>query len=222
MQIKDLQHNNFIAQLSELLTKIAGMYGLKECEPGFVAFFANTLKKYFNHLTIEQIDMAFEYNSIGSLKEYLPKKGFSVDNKVDYTIPDMIKIIKAYTLLKNIETEKPKECELSHEKIIESHRLWCNWFIGVFERYYESYERSIIVCPKYACEVLAEISLITPDLIDNVAIPLNITIGKNKQPKINKNEELIYQTFDKIIDRGQHLNNLLASYRNKYNTEIPY
>ncbi len=224
MQIKDILYNDFIIQLSDLLTKIAGIYGLKEADPGFVAYFANTLKKYFGNLTFEQIESAFEYNSIGSLNEYLPKKGFSTDNKVDYNIPDMVKIIKAYTRLKKIDEDmQPKACQLSRAQINETRKQWCEWLISIFEKYRDTYERSQIGIPVFTCELLARLGQLNPNDINKSGPYFNINLPfQKKRGRDLHNENLIFETFDKMIGEGIEMRQLIHAYQNEYSNEMPF
>ena len=69
-------------KVSGLCEIISLTYAISEASPEFIAYFANVLKKHYGYLTFEQLESAYEYNSLGYLNAYLPSNGFSKDNKI--------------------------------------------------------------------------------------------------------------------------------------------
>jgi hypothetical protein len=208
--IQNLYFNILIEETENLCNKIALMFGLNHADKDFIQYFANFLKKHFGHLTFEQLETAFEYNSIGSLNEYLPKNNLAVDNKVKFNIPDLTKIIKAYSRLKGLEVLTYKnETEWSQEKINQIHCDWIKQLNGIFEKYMNDLEKSEISTPIYTCEYLAKLGLLDEKSINRNESAIIVRFGKEKKIKSSHNIDLIYRCFDEILENGQVLEKYL-------------
>jgi len=212
-KIKEIFDSKDLFKLSEqLFEKIKLSYGLNEPQDGFTGYFINVLKKYHPEITFEQIESAFEYNASGYLNDYLPKSGYSVDNKVKFTIPDLTKIIKAYQKYKNLDQVENKESfEKTPQEIAEIHKQWTSQLITIFNKYMNDFEKTSITLPFYTCNYLAKLGLIDSNKIDRKEKKVQIKIGKNKFVKSTHNEDLIYNCFDEILQGGQTLDVFLAS-----------
>lgn len=223
MQIRSIETNNLINIISEFCVKIALTYGLKEPSNEFAAHLAYTLKKYYQNLTLEQLEMSFEANSMGILNEYLPKSGFSTDNKVKFTIPDTMKIIKAYIRFKKLD-EHEKELSQEPENSVKNASIqrWCDRLEEIFRKYAYELERSTINIPMFTCEILADIGILDKTKINYSEERIIVGFKRSIKLKSSQNVDLIYNTFDEILENGNELKQYLDKFRYKYEeNQIP-
>ena len=210
-KIKDIfDFKDLIIMTNELFKLIELSYGLSEAKDGFVGHFINVLKKYHPEVTFQQIESAFEYNAAGYLNEYLPKSGYSIDNKVKFTIPDLTKIIKAYCKYKNLTTdEKKEENGKSELEIAEIDFIWRQKLNTIFETYMNEFIVSPITMPVFYCQYLAKLGLLDASKIDKAEPSIIIAFGKSKKVKNTHNVDLIYRCFDTLLSNGELLINYL-------------
>jgi len=202
--------------VGDLLQYINLTYALGDASPAFIAHLANVLKKHYPRHTFAQIESAFEYNSLGYLNEYLPKVGMSVDNKVKYTIPDILKIVKAYTRLKAIggdELEAPKQ-EINPFERVKIYDAYCSNIVQLFDNYADGCDNLHISAPGYMAKFLANMNLISHTEIDYSEPPINLSIGKNKT-RYSKNTGLVFSCFDRLLSENQHISYYLKQAREK-------
>lgn len=212
-----------IQEISNLCNKISISYGIKEPDGEFIKHLYYTLCKYHSRIDYEQLELAFEANSMNLLNEYLPKSGFSTDNKVKFTIPDMMKIIKAYIRFKKLDSHE-KELGQEPENSVKdaSIQKWCDNLEGIFRKYSNEHERSIIGIPMFTCEVLAEIGVLDKTKIDYSEQKINIGFKKMIKNKKTHNTDLIFSSFDTILENGDELRHYLDKFRYKYaENELP-
>lgn len=224
MEIKYIEQTQMLNNLIELCGKVALTYGLQEPDAQFCAHLAAILKKYYSHLTFEQLDMAFESNSMGLLNEYLPKNGFNIDNKVKFTIPDTTKIIKAYTRYKKLDEQNKTAGQEPENKVKDANiQSWCNSFEQIFNTYANQFKHSPITVPTFTCEVLSKVGLLDAKKIDYTEQTINIGFKHASKSKRLHNIDLIYAVFDEVLDRGEHIKKYLDKFRYKYadNYQIP-
>ena len=212
-----------IQEISNLCNKISISYGIKEPDGEFVKHLYYTLCKYYARLDIEQIELAFESNSMNLLNEFLPKSGFSTDNKVRFTIPDMMKVIKAYIRFKNLDKEE-KELNQEPENSVKNASIqrWCDRLEEIFRKYAYELERSTINIPMFTCEVLADIGILDRTKINYSEERIIVGFKKSIKLKSSQNVDLIYKTFDEILEKGNELKQYLDKFRYKYDeNQIP-
>jgi hypothetical protein len=188
----------------------------------FIAHFANVLKKHYPRHTFAQIESAFEYNSLGYLNEYLPKVGMSVDNKVKYTIPDILKIVKAFSRYKGIGQEvEAAKAEMPAYERVKIYDEYCGHIHKLFDEYADGKEKNIISVPGYMAKFLANMNLISHTEIDYSEPPINLSIGKNKT-RYSKNAGLVFSCFDRLLSENQHISYYLKQAREKllYTNEL--
>lgn len=235
MEIKYIQYEELEKMVLEIISKIMIMYGLTAPDMGFCKYLTNTLKSRYGFLTIEQIELAFEYNSIGSLNSKLPRTGNYIDNKVKFTIPDTTKIIKAFCELKGIGVKETDEkTEPCIEQKNEIRQAWCNALQETFDYYKKTCHRLPIHMPSLTCRMMARIGLIEWSDIDKSESDLkgiysaaanrnmkNYSSGNKTSPS---NENLIYQAFDKLVLNCENISGHLATLRKEYATFVamPY
>lgn len=191
-----------------LFKKIAIMYKLRDPEIEFSKYFINTMKKYYGFITFEQMEDAFERNAIGSLDNFLPKSGYSVNNKVSFCISDMTKIMRAYLNYKAPKHAEKEEVRKPQHEIDEIHRQWIAQLNQIFDKYMNELERTHISIPIYYCDFLANCNLLDRDKIDRKESKIKIKFGKQKF-KPSYNENLVYKCFTEILEDGLVLNDLI-------------
>jgi hypothetical protein len=197
----------------ELSKFISLTYGLKEPDPEFIIYLANVLKKYYDFLTFEQIESAFEKNALG----FLP-----VETKVKFTISDIRSVLDVYVKYKNLKEQKNNKLEWSLGKRADIRRQWCDNLVKIFEDYAENGKRAMITLPTYTCGVLAKIGLLNASGIDKKETFHNSPINAGGYKKNLKNEALIWATFDKLLSNCESLEKHIDKYRYEYSeNEIP-
>lgn len=215
MEIRYLQERELIVMLDEFFNKISITYDLKLPDIKFSAILAKVIKQHFGWLTFDQIEEAFELNSIGSLNEYLPKSGYSIDNKVKFNIPDITKIIKAYAVFKKIARAEVKQSnepsDIEKNKMIND---WCDNLCKIFDNYKHNGEKEPIRIPLFYANVLAKIGLISDSQIDKKEKIINLRTYRHQDT--SNNENLVYHVFDELIYNKDHINNHLHKYRQSY------
>lgn len=211
-------HTPQLAELTkELFENIQIIYDVKDADTRIIAFFVKVVKESYDYLTFEQINSAFEYNSLGYLDNFFTKVGQRPDNKIrSFNIPDLTKIINAYVKYKSIEKEEATgSIIVSEEEKARSNIWWCDFIQGCFDLYKQKKERTKIDCSMFAAEKFAEFGLLDKDEIVSESITLN--------SKTSKNELLIYEAFDALILQNEPFAPYLKSQRNKYQAEeMPY
>lgn len=223
MEIRYIETSVLIKNIIELCSKVALTYNLKEPSEEFGAHLTNVLKKYYGKFTLENIEQAFEANSVGLMNEYLPKSGYSIDNKVKFSIPDMTKILKAFIRFKNLdksEIEQNQEPESSVKNA--SIQRWCDRLEEIFRKYAYELERSTINIPMFTCEVLADIGILDRTKVNYSEERIIVGFKKSIKLKSSQNVDLIYKTFDEILEKGNELKQYLDKFRYKYDeNQIP-
>lgn len=203
--------------VESLCEVISITYSIKAPTFEFLGYLSNTLKKHYGHLTFAQIESAFEYNSMGYLNQYLPKSGMSIDNKVKFTIPDIIKVINAFSRYKKINAEPDKEnSEKDLSELNEIRKTWCDNILQIFEYYKQTKQHKPITIPVYTCEVLAKLGLLDKERINYVELRINPSILSSKPCRKLNNENLIYETFDNIISKGESLELYINEFKHEF------
>ena len=196
-------------------------YGINQADEEFTNYFINFISQYYKHLTFEEIESAFERNASGLIDNYLPKIGARPDNKITkFNIPDLTKIINAYCKFVGIEkSEKQQEKKIfTLEEKKEIRKKWCDQLIETFDNYRIYKKRDKIGVPIYTCKVLTKLGILNANLIDYSDNKHNI-MTKSR----SKNENLIFETFDKIIEQGMHIKDFIGNfYYYSEEIEIPY
>lgn len=201
----------------ELCKFISSLYGLPEPNGQVVGLFSNILKKYFKQLTYEQIELAFEYNSCGYLNEYLPHNFGTIDNKVKFNIPDLLKIIRAFARFKKLDSEnKEKSKEIDYKSRNDIRKLWCFNLYNSFDLYQNKQVRNNFIMPGYTCEVLKR-----HGYLDENDMSLNYVDKRFGSTDFDStqhdNKNVIYKAFDKIISDGLNLRDVLTEFENEFN-----
>ncbi len=201
MEQTDIIHipkTDLITKVSELCDFIKLTYGIKDADNEFIKYFANTLRKYFGYLTFEKLKLAFEYNSLGYLNEYLPVRGSVIDNSIKtFNIKDMMKVVRAFVALKKLspdEKQRFSKSEVSQSEKDKIHNSWCD-FMNLKMEEYKKNVIPLISASLYTAKFLAEKGFIDPAEIDYRE---KISIGK----KNTKNQRLIFKAFDKMIEQN--------------------
>ncbi len=233
--IRLLDENQINDLSSELFEYICGVYDIKAPDEKFYHYFITYMKKYFGFMTFEQLESAFELNSLNYLDNFLQKIGQRPDNKIkSFNIPDLVKIINAYNNYKGIQKSDStdiynpftKKSEPGGAKILtekqkhESMNNWCDRLCQIFEKYRDEFEKTTIAIPLFTCQILAKNGALDYKDIDMTEKTISIKIGKYQGS--NSNEDLIYKTFDKIIQDQKHVEDYLKHQRSKYSQEMPY
>ena len=118
LKINGLNAESLLSELTELFTFISLIYSIKKPDDEFYPYFSTYLKKYFGFMTFEQLETAFEQNSMGYLDVFLPKTGSNPDNKIrNFSIPSLAKVINAYMLYKKIGKEDGSTGEIWNPKM---------------------------------------------------------------------------------------------------------
>lgn len=219
--IENLYDQQLIPIVSELFEFIQLTYGIGQADQRMIPFFVKVLKDNYKHLNFEQIEQAYEYNSLGHLDIYLNKVGQRPDNKIrSFNVPDLTKIINAYTKCKSIEKEAEFEKkEFTQAEKNKANTDWCNWIVEIFELYRDEKEVTPIYAPMFTAQMFAKFQLLDEkDIINN---PDSIELNKNTHS--SKNQKLIYEVFDALILQGKNIENYLNSQKLKYKAEeMPY
>jgi len=196
-----IRNDELIALALDLFHNISIAYKLKEPDVEFAQYFINVIKEHYGFITFEQIQDAFDRNAIGSLNGFLPKAGYSIDNKVNFSIADMTKIIRAYLSYSTPKNKEKKEERRPQHEIDEIHRNWVIQLDEIFLLYKAEKMRTQITIPIYTAQYLANAGLIENKLIDRKESNIKIKFGKIKlKPSVNEN--LIYKCFDELINDG--------------------
>ena len=162
--IQNLHNPQLMELTSELFENIQLTYDIKEADTKLIAFFVKVVKENYNYLNYDQLNDAFERNSLGLLDNYFNRVGQRPDNKVrSFNIPDLTKIINAYCKYKSIEKEETTDSiVISEEQKAESNTWWCNFIQGCFDKYKDSKERTKIDCSMFAAKKFLR-DLVQPD-----------------------------------------------------------
>ena len=232
--IRLLDENQINALSSNLFEYISLVYAIREPDEKFYSYFISYLKKYYAFMTFEQLESAFELNSLDHLNNFLQKIGQRPDNKVtSFSIPNLTKVINAYNSYKGIEktdntdiwNPKMKRKEPGGDKVLteqekhESMNRWVDRLCLIFEKYRDEFEKTTIAIPLFTCQILAKNGALDPKDIDLSERTISVKLLGNKE---NNNEDLIYKTFDKIIVDQKHIEDYLKHQRNKYSQKMPY
>lgn len=97
---------------------------------------------------------------------------------------------------------------------------WCDRMSQIFEKYRDEFEKTTINIPLFTAKMFAKNGALDYKEIDMAQKTINIKIGKYQEN--NSNEDLIYKTFDKIIQDEKHIEDYFKNQRNKYSQEMPY
>lgn len=218
--IQSLHEPQLMELTKELFEDIQLMYDIKEADIRIVAYFVRILKENYNYLNFEQLNDAFERNSLGLLDIFFNRVGQRPDNKIrSFNIPDLTKIINAYVKYKSIEKEEDTDkIVVTETQKASSNEWWCNFMQANFDLYKTKKERTKIDCPMFAAEKFAEFGLLDKkDIVTE-------NIGTNfKSKHSSKNEILIYEVFDSLILQGESFAPYLENQRRKYKPEeMPY
>jgi hypothetical protein len=220
-KIEYLQNHQLIELTIKLFEFIELTYGINQADERFTSYFINFISQYYKHLSFEEIESAFERNASGLIDNYLPKIGARPDNKISkFNIPDLTKIINAYCKFVGIEkSEKQQEKKIfTLEEKQEIRKKWCNQLIETFDNYHLRNERDKIGVPIYTCKVLNKFGVLDESLIDYSEDKINVMIKRR-----SKNENLIFETFDLIIEQGMHIKNFIGNfYYYSEEIEMPY
>ena len=218
--IQNLHNPQLMELTSELFENIQLTYDIKEADTKLIAFFVKVVKENYNYLNYDQLNDAFERNSLGLLDNYFNRVGQRPDNKVrSFNIPDLTKIINAYCKYKSIEKEETTDSiVISEEQKAESNTWWCNFIQGCFDKYKDSKERTKIDCSMFAAKKFAEFGL----LDKNEIISEHVTIKFNTKHIPSKNENLIYEVFNALILQNEDFAPYLIKQRGKYSGEMPW
>jgi len=232
--IRLLSENQMNALSLELFEYISIVYSIKEPDEKFYSYFISYLKKYYSFMTFEQLENAFELNSLDHLNNFLQKIGQRPDNKVtSFSIPNLTKIINAYNSYKGIEKTDSREIynpftkktelggakEFTEAEKNKSMNNWCDRLCLIFEKYRDEFEKTTIAIPLFTCQILAKNGALDYKDIDLSERTISIKLIGEHQ---NNNEDLIYSTFDKIIVDQKHIEDYLKNQRAKYSQEMPY
>ncbi len=215
--ISNLYESQLMAATAELFEFIELTYAIGQADQRFLSFFVKVLKENYSHLSFEQIESAFERNSLGLLDIYLSKIGQRPDNKIkSFNIPDLSKIINAFLKYKNIEKEETiDKIVFSEKQKAKSNIWWCDFIQGAFDKYKGTKERTKIDCSMFAAEKFAEFGLLDKKEI----VYETVTLKFNNSHISTKNENLIYEAFDALILQNEGLAPYLVEQRNKYQVE---
>jgi hypothetical protein len=197
MEIRFIPFNDLSEKITELCQTISAIYGLESAKFAFISSFANVAKKHFASLTIDQLTEAFELNAVGKL---------NADCKVKFTIPDIIKVLKAYQATKHIDEPETKPEPSNEEKqaILDT---WKDLVCGIFDRYARTGKKEMINIPLYYCHVFHRIGILDLRKVDLKEKRFNLKLGKNQRSSTN--QDLIFKVFDELISRGQHISTYL-------------
>lgn len=200
-------HSEQIAELiPDLFEKISLWYDIRAADPKFTIYFIKLLKKEYLALTFEQIELAFEYNAHGLNNHFFNRTGNRADNKIkSFNLPDLVKIINAH--VKYLGSKKTKEQTFTKHEFAknEKHEIFNKWFdsrIKDFELYRASGEMTRIVLPVFVLSLYESLGLIEPDKIDSST---DMTC-----------EQLVYNCYDRLIQKGESLEGYFKNERNKY------
>jgi hypothetical protein len=220
-KIEYLQNHQLIELTIKLFEFIELTYGINRADERFTSYFINFISQYYKHLSFEEIESAFERNASGLIDNYLPKIGSRPDNKITkFNIPDLTKIINAYCKFVGIEkSEKGQEKKIfSLEEKQEIRKKWCDQLIETFDNYQLRKERNNISIPMYTCKVLNKFGVLDESLIDYSEDKINVMTKRR-----SKNENLIFETFDLIIEQGMHIKDFIGNfYYYSEEIEVPY
>lgn len=218
--ISNLYDTQLAELTKELFDYIQLTYAIHDADTRLIAFFVKVVKENYNHLTFEQLNDAFERNSLGYLDMFFNRVGQRPDNKIrSFNIPDLTKIINAYVKYKSIEKEETTDSiVVSEEEKARSNTWWCDFMQRCFDLYKSKKERTKIDCAMFAAEKFAEFELVEKDEIVYETPTL-----KFNSKRISKNELLIYEAFDALIVQGEPFAPYLENQRMKYKPEeMPY
>jgi len=231
--IRLLDTHQIKALSAELFEYIGMVYNIKEPDEKFYSYFITYLKKYYSFMTFEQLESAFELNSLDHLNNFLQKIGQRPDNKVSsFSIPNLTKIINAYNSYKGIEksstneiynplTDKNEPGGAKDFKQEDKHKInneYCDYICLVFEKYRDEFEETLIKTSLNTCKILSNCGVIDANKIDFTE-KININY---KDKTISENQNLIYKSFDVIIQDQKHIEDYLKNQRVKYSQEMPY
>ena len=96
---------------------------------------------------------------------------------------------------------------------------WCDRLCQIFEKYRDEFKKTKIFIPLFTAKILAKNGAL--DYKDIVMSEKTISIKIGKYQESNSNEDLIYKTFDEIIQKQKHVKDFLSKQRNKYSQEMP-
>ncbi len=227
LKINGLNAESLLSELTELFNFISLIYSIKKPDDEFYPYFSTYLKKYFGFMTFEQLETAFEQNSMGYLDVFLPKTGSNPDNKIrNFSIPSLAKVINAYMLYKKIGKEddstgdiwnpKMKRLESDGKRFTDEEKArsmndWCDRMAQIFEKYRDEFEETIINIPLFTVKVLAKHKALNYEDIDFSEKRIAVKLGKRQEK--GSNEKLIYKTFDRIIREQKHVEDYLVHQR---------
>lgn len=224
-EIRYLNQSQIGNLVVELFGQIEIIYSISltrnEKPNAIISYFADALKKQYDYLTFEQLHQAFEANGYGFLDIYLPKIGNRADNKIkSFNIPDLTKVINAHIKQKKLlKVEGLEKKEFSEKEKYEIRQKWCEQFIGYFELYRDEKKVTHLKLPFYTAKTMVKIGLLYNEQIDYKERRTNILSNS----KYNANEILVYECFDRLIEKNEHLNDYLNDFRNGNNTDgLPF
>lgn len=230
--ISSLSDDELMEQVTNLVSGISSMVGLKQVSRNEITLFVDFLRKYYKDLTISEVKLAFEYSVIGELDNYLPKDRNGEANKHHFQMLSMdyvSRILNAYKKLRSqvkIKVHKSESMKgLKSGESAKNEQINKRYLVASFERYFKNEEVPEFVVPHVYTRYLYEAGLLDsmPEVTEADKKEVWKRIMNNKsmrqgsrekfQEKLNRKSQrnasyrAIIQVFDKLIENGDHLRN---------------
>lgn len=219
--ISHLHEPQLMSATAELFEFIELTYAISQADQRFISFFVKVLKENYSHLNFEQIESAFERNSLSLLDVYLNRIGQRPDNKIkSFNVPDLTKIINAYSQHLNLSSHdhgdeiwnpflkrsEPGKKIFTEQEKRELYENWVNFLIRIFEIYQSNNEKTKVFASLYMLIKFSDWGLVDKKDIPEQKPDMNFQL---KSEKISDNEIKIYETFEGLINQGQHINEFI-------------